>query len=152
MNIDYIVEKACHLLKTRPDGALFRICSFGCGDGVFDKKVLTGIAEQFPNTKLQYMGVDVNELSCQKARELLAPLSNVEAEVHTGDIEQLDVADIKPFDLVIAVKTLYYVNSLEAVLTNALRMIKPSGEHHSIIHCKNTKVTLTQLGLSQLQL
>ena len=29
MNIDYVIEKACHLLKTRPDGALFRICSIG---------------------------------------------------------------------------------------------------------------------------
>jgi SAM-dependent methyltransferase len=73
------------------------------------------------------MGVDVNEVSCQRARELLAPLSNVEAEVLVRDIEQLDVADIKPFDLVIAVKILYYVNSLEAVLSNAIRMTKPSG-------------------------
>ena len=55
MTIDYIIEKACHLLKTRPDGAQFRICSIGCGDGVFDQKVLIAIAEQFPSTKLQYM-------------------------------------------------------------------------------------------------
>ena len=71
--------------------------------------MLSRISEQFPDTKLQYFGVDVNELSCQRARELLAPLSNVEAKVHTRDIQQLDVADIQPFDLVIAVRVLYYI-------------------------------------------
>jgi 2-polyprenyl-3-methyl-5-hydroxy-6-metoxy-1,4-benzoquinol methylase len=125
-NMDYVVGKACHMLKSSP-GPVFRICSIGCGDGTFDQKVLSGISEQFPSIKLQYMGVDVNEVSCQRARELLASLSNVEAEVLVRDIEQLAVADIKPFDLVIAVKILYYVNSLEAVLSNAIRMTKPSG-------------------------
>lgn len=134
-NMDYVVGKACHMLKASP-GPVFRICSIGCGDGAFDQKVLTGISEQFPSTKLQYMGVDVNEVSCQRARELLAPLSNVEAEVLVRDIEQLAVADIKPFDLVIAVKSLYYVNSLEAVLSNAIRMTKPSGKHHIIFEHK----------------
>ena len=130
MTIEYVVEKACHSIRTRP-GLLFRICSIGCGDGRFDKGVLSRISEQFPDTKLQYLGVDVNELSCQRARELLAPLSNVEVEVHTTDIQQLDVADIQRFDLVIVVHVLYYMTSLEAVLSTVLRMIKPDGEHHS---------------------
>ena len=138
MNIDHIVEKAYHLLRTRP-GPLFRICSIGCGDGRFDKEVLTRVSEQFPDTRLQYIGMDVNEFSCQRARELLAPLSNVEAEVHTRDIQQLDIADIQSFDLVIAVHVLYYVTSLEAVLSTVLQMIKPNGEHHSLqLYCMNT--------------
>ena len=129
MNIDYIVEKACHLLKTSP-GPPFRICSIGCGDGKFDKKVLTRILEQFQDTKLQYMGVDINELSCRRARELLVPLSNVEADIYTRNIQDMSVADIQPFHLVIAVHVLYYMTSLEAILTKVLRMVKPNGKHH----------------------
>lgn len=107
---------------------VFRLCSVGCGDGRFDKKVLEGITQKFPEKNLHYVGIDTNTLSCQQARLLLGSLKNVVVEIHNQDIQQMATADIKPCDLVIGVHMMYYVSSLEGALNNIIKLIKPQGQ------------------------
>ena len=92
-----------------------------------DKQILLNISERFPDQKLQYIGVDINEFSCRRARRLLQTVQNVEAELITADIQDLDVEELHPCDLVIAVQTLSYMTSIEKALTVALKLLKPTG-------------------------
>ena len=66
MNVELIVEAASEMITTQWKQT-FQLSSIGCGDGEFDKRVLTRLTKAFPNVNIQYLGVDVNELSCQTA-------------------------------------------------------------------------------------
>ena len=92
-----------------------------------DKQILLNISERFPDQKLQYLGVDINEFSCGRARRLLQTVQNVEVELITADIQELDVEELRPCDLVIAVQALCYMTSVEKALTTALKLLKSSG-------------------------
>ena len=92
-----------------------------------DKQMLLNILERFPDQKLQYLGVDINEFSCGRARRLLQNVQNVEVELITADIQELDVEKLHPCDLIIAVQTFCYMTSMEKALTTALKLLKPSG-------------------------
>ena len=93
-----------------------------------DKQILTKISEGFPDQKLQYVGVDINEFSCGRARRLLQSMENVEAELISADIQELDIKEIHPCDLVIAVQALSYMTCMEKALATALKLLKPSGK------------------------
>ena len=104
------------------------MCSVGCGDGRTDKLILEKIVEQFPNQPLQYVGVDISTISCQKAQELLQPIANVNARLISADIQEIMTDSIPNFDLVYAVHSLYYVTSVEKALAAMLKLLKPSGD------------------------
>ena len=125
-NINHVVEQASKMIAANKSST-FCLGSIGCGDGSFDKEVLTQLLEEYPNLDLHYIGVDVNEMSCQIAREQLSPLKGVRFEVLAKDFQHVSPADIEPCDLLIAVHALYYVSSLKTVLSCALKVIKRSG-------------------------
>ena len=125
-NINYVVEQASKMIAAN-NSSTFCLGSIGCGDGSCDKEVLTQLLEEYPNLDLHYIGVDVNEMSCQIAREQLSPLKGVRFEVLAKDFQHVSPADIEPCDLVIAVHVLYYVASLKTALSCALKVIKQSG-------------------------
>ena len=124
-NINFIANAACCLIN---EEGPFRMCSVGCGDGRTDKLILEKIAERFPNQPLQYVGVDISAISCQKARELLLPVANVDAQLISADIQQIAADSIPKCDLVYAVHSLYYVTSIEKALSAMLKLLKPSGD------------------------
>lgn len=126
MNVELIVETASKMIATHCKQT-FQLCSIGCGDGEFDKRVLTKLTKAFPNVDLQYVGVDVNELSCQTARETLKPIQGVKVEVTQCDLQQLGPGDLKPCDLIIMVHVLYYVEAIQPVLSYTLKLLKPAG-------------------------
>ena len=125
-NINYVVEQASEMIAAN-QSKTFRLGSIGCGDGSFDKEALTQLLEKYPNLDLHYIGVDVNELSCQIAREQLSSLKGVQFEILAKDFQHVRPADIEPCDLVIAVHVLYYVASLKTALSCALKLTKQSG-------------------------
>ena len=125
-NINYVVEQASEMIAAN-QSKTFCLGSIGCGDGRFDKNVLTQLLEKYPNLDLHYIGVDVNETSCQIAHEQLSSLKGVQFEILAKDFQHVRPADIEPCDLVVAVHVLYYVASLKTVLSCALKMIKQSG-------------------------
>ena len=127
-NIRTIADTVCDMLAARgPTSSPFRLCSVGCGFGGFDKQVLEMVLEKFPKTKLHYVGIEINELSCHEARQTFKPLTEVTTEIRMGDIQQLEMTDLEPCDLVICVNTLYYVTSLDTALRNCLKLVKPKG-------------------------
>ena len=125
-NINYVIEQASAIID-KDKKSMFRFCSIGCGDGHFDKEVLTQLLRRYPHLDLQYLGLDVNEFSCQTAREVLGSLEGAQIEILTKDIQHTSPADFEPCDLVIAVHVLYYVESLKAAVSCALRVVKPDG-------------------------
>ena len=125
-NINYVIEQASATID-KDKKSMFRFCSIGCGDGRFDKEVLTQLLRRYPHLDLQYLGLDVNEFSCQTAREVLGSLEGAQVEILTKDIQHMSPADFEPCDLVIAVHVLYYVESLKAAVSCALRVVKPDG-------------------------
>ena len=125
-NINYVIEQASAMID-KDKKSTFRFCSIGCGDGRFDKEVLTQLLKIYPHLDLQYLGLDVNEFSCQTAWEVLGSLESVQLEILTKDIQHMSPADFEPCDLVIAVHVLYYVESLKAAVSCALKVVKPDG-------------------------
>lgn len=125
-NVDLIVETASEMITTQ-HMKTFQLCSIGCGDGEFDRRILSRLTTAFPNVRLQYVGVDVNEVSCQTARELLKQIQGVEVEVKRRDLQQLNPGDLSPSDLIIVVHVLYYVEAIQPVLSYTRKHLKPTG-------------------------
>ena len=125
-NISYVVEQASAMIDENKK-TTFRICSIGCGDGYFDKEVLTQLLRKYPHLDIQYLGLDVNKFSCQRAQELLGSLEGVQIKILAKDIQHASPADFEPCDLVIAVHVLYYVESLKDAISCALKVVKPNG-------------------------
>ena len=125
-NVGLIVETASKMITTQ-HMQTFKLCSIGCGDGEFDRRVLSRLTASFPNVNLQYIGVDVNEVSCQTAQELLKQIQGVKVEVKRSDLQQLNPDDLGPSDLIIMVHVLYYVEAILPVLLYATKHLKPSG-------------------------
>ena len=125
-NISYVVEQASAMID-EDKKTTFRICSIGCGDGHFDKEVLIQLLRKYPHLEIQYLGLDVNEFSCQIAREVLGSLEGVQIKILAKDIQHASPDDFEPCDLVIAVHVLYYVESLKAAISCALKVVEPNG-------------------------
>ena len=131
-NVLSVAGMICEMLEARPAPlpSAFRLCSIGCGSGVFDKETLEEVQLKFPKIKFHYVGFDINDMSCQRARKCVGTLSGVTAETHTDDIQQLNVAAFEPFDMVTCVHALYYAQvSLEDALRNCVKLTKPGGKH-----------------------
>ena len=132
-----MAERACQLLESRSSNdSGFRIFSIGCGDGTFDIKILEELCKRFPTVKIHYVGTDIDETSCQQARELLGVLKNVEIKILVEDFQLMDstkIAEIPPCDLVLAVHISYYIRDIKKALSDARKLQKPDGMiKHSI--------------------
>ena len=92
-----------------------------------DTRIVTKIREEFPQLTIQYVGVDINEYSCKRARQLLQPLENVNAELIVSDMQTMDSMLTEPFDYIFIVQSLCYVSSVEKALSAAVKLLKPSG-------------------------
>ena len=136
--VDQVVaERACSLVKsftttTNPSMTdSFKILSIGCGDGTFDTNLLWAINNKFPDIKIHYIGTDIDELSCQKAKETVSALKNDNITVETiaVDFEKIDVFKdkIPPCDLVIASHVFYYMKDLKKALSDARALQKDDG-------------------------
>ena len=130
---ELVAEKACQLLQ-RNCTRSFRIFSIGCGDGMFDLKVLQTITDRFPDIKVHYIGTDIDEKSCQQATELLESVKNVEVEILVQDYQQIDPAkiNIPPCDLVLAIDILYYMEDIKKALVDAQTFRKSDGMYHNL--------------------
>ena len=123
-----MAEKTCQLISKKSIQVI-RIFSVGCGDGSFDVKILRTITNYFPDLTVKYIGTDIDETSCQKAKELLGALENVEVEILVLDFEQMDVSQVKvpPCDLVLAVHIFYYMRDIERAVSVTQSLRKPDG-------------------------
>ena len=134
MTHQIVGEKACSLVKSYTTTSMtgsFRILSIGCGDGRFDTNVLWAITEKFPEVKVHYIGTDIDEFSCQKAKETVSALKNDNVTVETiavgfGEIDTVK-DKIPPCNLVIASHIFYYMKDLKKALSDARALRKEEG-------------------------
>ena len=125
---EFVAEKVCQILaeeSTKP----VRILSVGCGDGSFDVKILQTITSRFPETKVQYIGTDIDKKTCEQSKEVLSAIKNVEVEVMVLDFQQVDPSklELPPCDLILAIHVLYYMKDLNKALSNLQLLRKPEG-------------------------
>ena len=114
----------------------FRIFNIGCGDGTLDIRILQIIAERFPDVKVSYIGMDIDEKFCEQARELLGSIKNTEVEIIVKDYQEIDPSklNIPPCDLVLAVQVFYYMRDITKALVDAQKFRKPDGMVIKIIY------------------
>lgn len=127
--LQVVIGKVCQLLETK-SMTYFRMLSIGCGDGLFDLKILQAITDRFPAIKIHYIGTDIDEQICRKATELLSSLKNVEVEVRVIDFQQVDsskITEIPPCDLVLAAHVFYYMRDINKALSEAQMLRKSDG-------------------------
>lgn len=134
-----VSDKACQLLtelqvsNSRTSASEpFRILSIGCGDGTFDAIILQAVISKHPDIKLDYMGIDIDEDTCQKARKELSVLkktsNKVEIKILKMDMHSLMAEISAPCDLVLAIHSLYYATDLRKVLTDIHALLKTDGK------------------------
>lgn len=94
---DYIIMKVSELLSSRSSSTPFRVCSVGCGTGSLDCLWLSTLVKQFPNLKVQYVGVDLDRSACSVAERNLSNLDFAEIKIFCQDIHE--GLEHKNFDL-----------------------------------------------------
>ena len=123
-----VSEKACQLIAesqtSKTSEEPFRILSIGCGDGTFDAEILQAMIDKYPYIKIDYMGIDIDEASCQKATEELSALKKkLNNKMDFEDIDSIK-CEILLCDLVLAVHVLYYMKDFRKALTDAQALTK----------------------------
>ena len=134
-----VTDKACQILtesqvsNSRTSASEpFRILSIGCGDGIFDAIILQAMISKHPDIKLDYLGIDIDEGTCQKAREELSVLKKtsdkVKIRILKMDMHSLTTEISASCDLVLAIHSLYYAIDLRKVLTDVHALLKTDGK------------------------
>ena len=87
---------------------------------------------KYPDIKIDYTGIDIDEAICQKAtRELSASKKKlndkVEIKIITMDMNSLN-AEIPPCDLILAMHVLYYTTDLRTGLSDIHSLLKTDGK------------------------
>jgi ubiquinone/menaquinone biosynthesis C-methylase UbiE len=92
--------------------------------------MLQTIAERYPDVKVSYIGMDIDEKSCEQARELLGSVKNVEVEIIVEDYQEIDPSkfNIPPCDLVLAIHVFYYMKDITKALVDTRKFRKQDGE------------------------
>ena len=107
----------------------YRICSLGCGNGTMDKKILQQISQLHPDLKFQYVGLDNNDPSLEKAKDTFSgELKNIDVTLRNCDVEKVHPSEFEKFDMVVAIHSMTYMNSLADVLSKFVELLKPVGE------------------------
>jgi SAM-dependent methyltransferase len=132
-----VPDKACQILSesqvsnSGTSSEPFRILSIGCGEGTFDAIILQAMISKYPDITLDYMGIDIDEDTCQKAREELSALKKtsdkIEIRILKMDMNSL-TSEIQSCDLILAMHSLYYAADLRKVLTDVQSLLKTNGK------------------------
>ena len=127
-------------MEAKDDNSV-RVCSLGCGDGQLDRMIALKVLEKCPEAKIEIVGMDINEQSCQKANGNFASLS-MEHRRLKYSILNSDILDINPqeqgcFDVVVIVHTLYFLKNPEEVLKKCqeLKALR-GGMYLAYVSCK----------------
>ena len=94
----------------------------------------------YPDIKIDYTGIDIDEESCQKAMKKLKEKLNdkVAIKIIAMDMHSINV-EIPPCDLVLAVHVLYYAKDLRKVLADICALLKTDGKFLHNLHVISIK-------------
>ena len=86
----------------------------------------TKLKSEFPDIKLEYVGVDITESACKAAEKKLCELESVKVVTYCRDVEESIPEE--NFDLVLSASSFYYMKHPEKVLELCRKVISPQGE------------------------
>ena len=138
----YLAERICRGLETKTDCPSIRVCSLGCGDGQLDMDTIVKVLTKHPEVTVDFLAVDINKSSCEKALELFAAVTREYGKrfnfnVVCCDILEIPVQEHRSFDVVTVVHTLYFVPSLENVLKKCYELKKSDGGGFTQVNVRN---------------
>ena len=103
-----------------------RICSLGCGNGSLDKLILHEILQKYPKISIEFVGIEINEVVYDEAqKQLLLPGCNVKVTLYNQDF-MVDIPE-ESFDVLLAVHSLYYIESCLEGITRLRKMMTKTG-------------------------
>ena len=108
-----------YLLKKKK---AFKILEVGCGNGWLSAK-LSAISLS------RVTGIDINSEELNQAKRVFSQIENL--EFFNCSLQDEIVSD-RQFDIIVFAASIQYFSSLEKVLEDALRILKPGGEIHVI--------------------
>jgi 2-polyprenyl-3-methyl-5-hydroxy-6-metoxy-1,4-benzoquinol methylase len=127
LNIAAISEAAVKMIKEKCLSS-FSLCSIGSGNGRFDNLVLKNIQSHYPTINLNYLGVDLNKMSCQTAESNLKSFNNLTFRILNCDAQTMDTTGLEgTYDMVILIHTIIYMTSPNDCLMKCRELIKPNG-------------------------
>lgn len=120
---EHIVSWLIDHVAARADGPT-RVLSIGCGDGSVDVQVAAALASH--GQRVDYVCVEPHTPSGRACASRMAEISGVDETILNEPFERTRPSG--PFDVVLAVHSLYYVNDLADTLGRAATMLAPGGE------------------------
>lgn len=105
-----------------------RVLSVGCGDGTLDAVLADGLTAG--GGEVCFDGIEPFAGSADRWQRALAAVPGVQSRVSRCTLAEhvRTRPDEPPYDVVLAVHSLYYVADLPQALTAALRLVAPGGE------------------------
>ena len=86
--------------------------------------MLVQLTKLHPDLKFQYMGLDNNQASLERAMDNLGELrANVHVTLQNCDIKNVHPLDFEKFDMMIAIHTLTYMKSMAAALSRFVEFL-----------------------------
>lgn len=117
-----IRKESCNRLKHYFEKRLspLKILDVGCGNGWLARRLA-----EIPGSKVT--GIDVNFTELQQAVRVFNHITNLQF-IH-GGINAKELEDAR-YDFIVFAASIQYFSSLEILISNALRKLKPKGEIH----------------------
>ena len=122
---DLLCDKITRAVNDKRPGDKFSMCSVGCGDGERDCHILSRLAAEFPEVVLEYVGIDVNETSCEKARKRFANFAKCTQTIIAGDFMCVEPTK-SHFDWIQLSHVHYYFDDLTGLVNKAISLCDPN--------------------------
>jgi ubiquinone/menaquinone biosynthesis C-methylase UbiE len=111
-------KKLLQYLKKK--GPVQNVLEVGCGNGWLSAQLAT-------NTNADVVGLDINSIELEQARNLFSPVQNL--SFINGDMKDEILAD-KKFDIIVFAASIQYFESIRKIVGIALEHLTPRGEIH----------------------
>jgi SAM-dependent methyltransferase len=118
-----IAQWLCDRLPPLPSSARLRVLSIGCGDGTLDVALAATLVER--GGRLDYVGIEPSAAAGETFLERLGELPDVNPTLINSILE--DAVLDGPFDLVVAIHSLYYVRGLPGQLRRLIGAVRAGG-------------------------
>ena len=82
------------------------------------------VMEEFPNLKIQYVGIDIDSHACILAQKNLRELE-IDSKVLCQDFQE--GVEEEQFDVIVSVNCFYYLQFIEKALEICQKLISPKG-------------------------
>lgn len=107
-----------------------RVLDLGSGDGTITAKIAEMYAEKFPESSVEFVGIDISESMIQSAKEKYPHIS-----FELGSVDQLPYHNF--FDLILSFSTLHFSMDQEGAFHEIFDSLTPEGRVAILVPAKN---------------